>query len=124
MGGYAIRDKRGIEEVVRILKELKLILDTPWGYDPYLLIGHEKGRKLPNPQDHESRLDIEKLTNKETFEEVERITRGEADTSKIIVQYFLDPTHEPLDAPPYFIFYRRKWIVVTKEDIEFQAPTS
>ena len=119
MGGYAIRDKRGIEEVVRILKELKLILDTPRGYDPYLLIGHEKGRKLPNPQDHESRLDIEKLTNKETFEEVERINRGFVYRIKTSSQYFPYETPNPLDPPSYHTFYRIKGAIVTKEDMYF-----
>ena len=27
-------------------------LDIAWRYDPHFLIGQEKGRNLPNPQDH------------------------------------------------------------------------
>ena len=58
-----MRDKRGIKEVLENLKMLNLELDQPWRYEPYLLIGQEKGSKLPNPKDHGFRLDIEKLAN-------------------------------------------------------------
>ena len=49
MLGYVVNDKRGLKEVMEILEALGLPLDQLWKYDPHILLGKEKGLKLPNP---------------------------------------------------------------------------
>ena len=40
-------------------------------YDPHFSLGVEKGRNQPIPQGHDSRPEIERMSNKDTYEEVE-----------------------------------------------------
>ena len=77
MGGYAINRKKAHEQVMNIFEVIKLQLDKAWRYDPHFLIGQETGRNLPNPQEHESKLELQKLANKNTFKEVKQTIKGE-----------------------------------------------
>ena len=56
-----------------ILKGLDLPLDSPRKYDSLFMTGKERERNMPNPQGNETRTNIERLANKESYEEVEKI---------------------------------------------------
>ena len=88
---YKINEKRYIKEALETLKRLNIPLNKPCRYEPHIIIGQEKGKKLPNPQDHEPRHEIEKLENKESYVEVESIMSGEFDPQKPTNQEFPTP---------------------------------
>ena len=73
----------GSKEALELLKSLDIPLDSPWKYDPYLLIGTKKRLKVPDPQDHETRLGEEKLASKESYEEVDAILKRKGGSSRI-----------------------------------------
>ena len=53
MGRYDVNIKNSTKEAIKVLEKFIFPQDHPWKYDPYFIIGVEKGRKKPNPQDHE-----------------------------------------------------------------------
>ena len=60
-----------------------------------MLIGQEKGHKLPNSQDHESKTYLESMAIRDTFDEVDIIIRGELDLVEASNQYFPHPPSKP-----------------------------
>ena len=85
----------------------------PHVYDPHVLIGQQKGRKLSNLHDHESKIEIKKLANKDTFEEVQRIIQEGGNNIDVMFQYFLEPTLKPSKDPRYYTLYKTKGDSVT-----------
>ena len=122
MEGCSINKNKDLEQVTNIFEVLKLQLNTAWRYDPQFLIRQEKRRKLPNPQYHDAKSELDKLVNEDMFDEVKRIIQGEVDPTNVMVQAFIEPTLYPTKAIPYYIFYSPKIALVAKENMEFMTP--
>ena len=113
--------KRDIKYALEAVRQLDLPLDNPWRCDLHFLIVVEKGQKLPNPHDHEFKLGIENLGNKETYEEVEAIMKGESEPSKVATQAFLASQPKLLEVLAYYSSYRPPRAIVSKECTNFKA---
>lgn len=92
MRGYAIHDKRGENEAIKILETLGFLKDRPWKYDPNFLMEVEKGKRRHSLEDHEHRPLEEIMENKESWNEVEAIiSQQQTEPIGVLAQAFPEP---------------------------------
>lgn len=100
MGGYAIHDRKGVNEAIKILEALIFLKDRPWKYDPHFVMVAEKGKKRHGPEDHERRLLEESLENKESWEEMEAIIAQQLDPTMALDHFFPNTHPNKLEPQP------------------------